>query len=64
MVSGSGGRVRRVERQWLWVGHGGHDEVLHHETRAGGIHSIPYVLVLLLYSWPVVVELRYLPIFL
>jgi hypothetical protein len=61
MASGSERRARRAERRWWWVDRGGHDEVLRHETRAGRIGS---VLVLLLYAWLVVVELRYLSIFL
>jgi hypothetical protein len=32
MGSGTGRRARRMERSSLWVGLGGHDEVLHHET--------------------------------
>jgi hypothetical protein len=61
MESGSGRRARRMEKWWQWVGGGEHDEALDHETRAGRIGS---ALVLLVYAWLVVVELRCLSIFL
>ena len=66
MLSASGKRGRRVERQWVWVSRGGHCEVLYRETRVGSIYGmVHYVLVLLLYPWPVVVvEFRYLLVFL
>jgi len=54
-----------VERQWLWAHRGGHGEVLHRETQLGVIYGIVRsVFVLLLYPWHVVVEFRYLRIFL